>query len=167
MYHIYVARWRLERKNLAWLTALPQTQSLERENIFRHYRKKTKNITTIIGRNGHIVGSGRVMVVLPNNTSIFIEEDFCTRELYALSSHSKIYAVVATTLQLLVKMVLNTFMSRQQTNVGQKWLRKWWEPPLEFTTQKLSHHENTLRCLLYLKILSLLRSGMKDSDTLD
>ena len=49
---------------------------LLRQNIFRHYRKRLKNITTIVGRNGHIVGSGRAVVVLPNNTSFFIEEAF-------------------------------------------------------------------------------------------
>jgi len=49
---------------------------LRETKYFQALQKKTENITTIVGRNGHIVGSGRAMVVLPNNTSIFIEEAF-------------------------------------------------------------------------------------------
>jgi hypothetical protein len=53
------------------------TNTILRETkYFQTQQKNTKNITTIVGRNGHIVGSGRAVVVLPNNTSIFIEEAF-------------------------------------------------------------------------------------------
>ena len=53
------------------------TNTILRETkYFQTLQKKTENITTIVGRNGHIVGSGRAVVVLPNNTSIFIEEAF-------------------------------------------------------------------------------------------
>jgi hypothetical protein len=42
-----------------------------------HYNQVAPlNITTFAGSNGYIVGSGRAIVVLPNNTSIFIEEAF-------------------------------------------------------------------------------------------
>jgi hypothetical protein len=53
------------------------TNTIFRERkYFQTLQKKTENITTIAGSNGYIVGSGRAVVVLPNNTSIFIEEAF-------------------------------------------------------------------------------------------
>ena len=53
------------------------TNTILRETkYFQTLKKKTKNITTIVGRNGQFVGCGRAVVVLPNNTSIFIEEAF-------------------------------------------------------------------------------------------
>jgi hypothetical protein len=54
------------------------TNTILRKTIkyFQTLQKKIENITTIVGRNGHIVGSGQAMVVLPNNTSIFIKEAF-------------------------------------------------------------------------------------------
>ena len=53
------------------------TNTILRETkYFQTLQKKTENITTIAGSNGNIVGSGRAVVVLPNNTRIFIEEAF-------------------------------------------------------------------------------------------
>jgi hypothetical protein len=54
------------------------TNTILRETIkyFQTPQKKIENITTIVGRNDHIVGSGQAVVVLPNNTIIFIEEAF-------------------------------------------------------------------------------------------
>jgi len=53
------------------------TNTILREtSIFRHYRKRTENVITIAGSNGRIVGSRQAIVVLPNNTRIFIEEAF-------------------------------------------------------------------------------------------
>ena len=46
------------------------TKTILRETkYFQTQQKKTENITTIVGRNGHIGGSDRAVVVLPNNTS--------------------------------------------------------------------------------------------------
>jgi hypothetical protein len=53
------------------------TNSILRETkYFQTLLKRTENITTIVGNNGRIVGSGRAIVVLPNGTRIFIEEAF-------------------------------------------------------------------------------------------
>jgi hypothetical protein len=85
----------MEAKDEFCLVDSAATNTILRETkYFQTLQKKTKNITTIVGRNGHIVGSGTAVVILSNNTSIFIEETFFTPELYILSSHSKIYAVV-------------------------------------------------------------------------
>ena len=49
---------------------------LRETKYFQTLLKRTENITTIVGNNGRIVGSGRAIVVLPNGTRIFIEEAF-------------------------------------------------------------------------------------------
>ena len=58
------------------MIALLQIQFLERQNTFRHFRKRTKNILPIAGNNGRIIGYGRATVVLPNDTRITIVEAF-------------------------------------------------------------------------------------------
>ena len=53
------------------------TNTILRETrYFQTLQKKTETLLTIAGSNGRIVGSGRAVVVLPNNTKIFIEEAF-------------------------------------------------------------------------------------------
>jgi hypothetical protein len=64
-------------KSRSCLVDSAATNSTLRETkYFQTLQKKTENITTIVVRNGHIVGSGRAVVVLPNNTSICIEQAF-------------------------------------------------------------------------------------------
>ena len=61
------------------------TNSILRETkYFQTLQKRTKNITTVAGSNGRIVGSGRAIVVLPNATRIIIEEAF----LYPGATHT-------------------------------------------------------------------------------
>jgi hypothetical protein len=73
------------------------TNTIIRETkYFQIPKKKIENIITIAGSNDHIVGSGRAVVVLPSNTSIFIEEAYLYPEVVLLSSHSKTFVVVAT-----------------------------------------------------------------------
>ena len=43
---------------------------------FQTLQKRAENVLTIAGSNGRIVGSGRAVVVLPNDTRIFIDEAF-------------------------------------------------------------------------------------------
>ena len=53
------------------------TNTILRETkYFQTLQKRTENIVTIAGSNDRIVGSSRAIVVLPNNTRIFIEEAF-------------------------------------------------------------------------------------------
>jgi hypothetical protein len=53
------------------------TNSILRETkYFQTLRKRTENLLTIAGSNGRVIGSGRAVVVLPNNTRIFIDEAF-------------------------------------------------------------------------------------------
>ncbi|KAJ1274356.1 hypothetical protein BS78_05G056400 [Paspalum vaginatum] len=53
------------------------TNSILRETkYFQTLQIKTENLTTIVGSNGRIVGSGRAIVVLPNDTRIYIDEAF-------------------------------------------------------------------------------------------
>ena len=67
----------METEEVFCLVDSATTNTILRETkYFQTLQKKTENITMIVGRNGHIVGSGGAMVVLPNNTSIFIEEAF-------------------------------------------------------------------------------------------
>jgi hypothetical protein len=56
--------------NHVWSIAQPQIQYIERQNTLRY----SENTTTIRGNIGCIVGSGQVIVILPNDTRIFIEE---------------------------------------------------------------------------------------------
>jgi hypothetical protein len=98
------------------------TNSILRETkYFQTLRKQTENITTIAGSNGHIVGSGRAVVVLPNNTSIFIEEAFlypgAVRTLLTFKDIRRSGYNIATACE----MVPNTFISQHQTNVRPKW----------------------------------------------
>ena len=67
----------MEAEEVFCLVDSATTNTILRETkYFQTPKKKTKNITTIVGRNGQFVGCGRAVVVLPNNTSIFIEEAF-------------------------------------------------------------------------------------------
>ena len=43
---------------------------------FQTLQKRAENVLTIAGSNGRIVGSGRAVVVLPNDTRILIDEAF-------------------------------------------------------------------------------------------
>jgi hypothetical protein len=53
------------------------THTILRETkYFQTLQKRAENLTTIAGNKGRIVGSGRAIVVLPNDTRIFIEEAF-------------------------------------------------------------------------------------------
>ncbi|KAJ1280008.1 hypothetical protein BS78_04G199400 [Paspalum vaginatum] len=53
------------------------TNSILRETkYFQTLQKKTENLTTIADSNGRIVGSDRAIVVLPNDTRIYIDEAF-------------------------------------------------------------------------------------------
>jgi hypothetical protein len=57
---------------------------LREAKYFQTLLKRTKNMTAIVGNNGHIVGSSQAIVVLPNDTRIFIEEMF----MYPLATHT-------------------------------------------------------------------------------
>ena len=53
------------------------TNSILRDTkYFQTLQKRTENVLTIAGSNGRIIGSGRAVVVLPNDTRIFIDEAF-------------------------------------------------------------------------------------------
>jgi hypothetical protein len=53
------------------------TNSMLREmKYFQTLLKRNKNITTIDGNNGRIVGNDQAIVVFPNDTRIFIEQAF-------------------------------------------------------------------------------------------
>ena len=53
------------------------TNTILRETCyFQTLQKRTENVITIARSNGRIVGSRQAIVVLPNNTRIFIEEAF-------------------------------------------------------------------------------------------
>jgi len=53
------------------------TNSILRETkYFQTLQKRTKNILIIAGSNGRIIGYGRAIVVLPNDTRIIIDEAF-------------------------------------------------------------------------------------------
>ena len=85
------------------------TNSILRDTkYFQTLQKRTENVLTIAGSNGRIIGSGRAVVVLPNDTRIFIDEAF----LYPGAEHNlltfKDICVVAIILPLHVKEVLNT-----------------------------------------------------------
>ena len=43
---------------------------------FQTLQKRAENVLTIAGSNGRIIGSGRAVVVLPNDTRFFIDEAF-------------------------------------------------------------------------------------------
>jgi len=52
------------------------SRPLRNTKYFQTLQKRTENVLTIAGSNGRIVGSGRAVVVLPNDTRIFIDEAF-------------------------------------------------------------------------------------------
>jgi len=53
------------------------TNSILRDTkYFQTLQKRTENVLTIAGSNGRIIGSGRAVVVLPNDTRFFIDEAF-------------------------------------------------------------------------------------------
>ena len=53
------------------------TNSILRDTkYFQTLQKRTENVLTIAGSNGRIIGSGRAVVVLPNDTRILIDEAF-------------------------------------------------------------------------------------------
>ena len=53
------------------------TNSILRDTkYFQTLQKRTENVLTIAKSNGCIIGSGRAVVVLPNDTRIFIDEAF-------------------------------------------------------------------------------------------
>ena len=53
------------------------TNSILRDTrFFETLRKRAENVLTIAGSNGRVVGSGRAIVVLPDDTRMFIEEAF-------------------------------------------------------------------------------------------
>ena len=162
MYHIYAARWRLEGKNLAWLIALPQTQSLERENIFRHFRKRTENILIIAESNGRIIAYGRAIVVLPNNTRITIDEAFlyprAQRNLLTFKDIRCSGYHITTTTDSGTEYLYITESKGDQMRVVEKALGT--SSGLYYT--QIEPPQNILQCQPYLKIQNLLRFGMKD-----
>jgi hypothetical protein len=139
------------------------TNSMLRETkYFQTLMKRNENITAIAGNNGRIVGSGRAIVVLPNDTRIFIEEAFlypgatCTlltfKDIHCSSYHVTTaceggveYLHITTPYECETKVVKRA----QGTSSGLYYSRI--KPPL-----------NLLRCLLYLKIMSLFEYDMKN-----
>jgi hypothetical protein len=77
------------------------TNSILRETkYFQTLLKRTENITTIVGNNGRIVGSGRAIVVSLTVLGSSLKKHSYTQEQLVLSSRSKISVVAAITLQL-------------------------------------------------------------------
>jgi hypothetical protein len=67
----------MEAKEEPCLVNSAATNTILRETCyFQTLRKRTENLITIARSNGRIVGSEQAIVVLPNNTRIFIEEAF-------------------------------------------------------------------------------------------
>ena len=55
-----------------WLVDSAATNSILRDTkYFQTLQKRTENVLTIAESNGRIIGSGRAVVILPNDTRIF------------------------------------------------------------------------------------------------
>lgn len=151
----------MEAKEEPCLVNSAATNTILRETCyFQTLRKRTENLITIARSNGRIVGSEQAIVVLPNNTRIFIEEAFlypgaqCTLLTFKDIRQNGYH--VTTACEGRAKFLYITELDDNQTKVVEKRIA----PPLEYTIQQSKPLKNMLRCLQFLRTQNLLKFGI-------
>ena len=158
----------METEEVFCLVDSATTNTILRETkYFQTLQKKTENITMIVGHNGYIVGSGRAVAVLPNNTSIFIGEAFlypgAVRTLLTFKDIRRSGYHVTPACENGVEYLYITTTDECGTKVEEK--APGTSSGIYYT--KIKPPQEYVAMSTIFKNPESFRSGMKDSDTLD